>query len=127
MNVRVTRLPAELAANLVGGCARGCYVALLEYLLGETLLTRDGRADATVIFEKLAVAPSPYRGRSQLKLAQFDLQDKRYEACVEKCRQIWADKSVADSAALLQVWGSALESMGEYTKAANCFAGKAPE
>jgi tetratricopeptide (TPR) repeat protein len=106
---------------------RGPYVPLLEFSLGETLLARERRADAVVIFQKLAADPSPHRTKAKFKLAQFDLQDKNYAACEEKCRQIWAEKSFAEPAALLQVWGSALESMGEFTKAASCFAGKAPE
>jgi tetratricopeptide (TPR) repeat protein len=107
--------------------SRGAYVAALEYSLGEALLKQDRRADAVALFEKLAAAPSLYRARARFQLAQADLYDKQFSACEEKCRQLWAEGSIAETAALLHAWGSALEGMGEFGKAAQCFAGKAPK
>jgi hypothetical protein len=102
-------------------------VAALEYGLGETLLMRDRRADAMVIFQKLAANPSAYRARAIFQLAHFDLQEKSYAACADKCHQVWGERSLIESSSVLQLWGHALEGMGEYAKAAQCFAGKAPE
>ena len=105
----------------------GPYAAALEYLLGESLQKQDRRADAVALFQKLAASPSLYCARARFQLAKVDLQDKRFSACEEKCRQLWAERSLSETTALLHVWGTALEGKGEFGKAAQCFAGKAPE
>ena len=99
----------------------------LEFLLAETLLNQDRRDDALPLFEKLATTPSQYRAKAAFQLARFDLLDKNYESCIERCQQLWADGAITESANLLHLWGTALEATGEFAKAAQCFAGKAPE
>lgn len=106
---------------------QGSYTAGLEFLLARTLWKQNRHADAVGLFQKLAATRSPYRDKSRFQLAQIDLDDKNFVACEAKCRQIWSDGAGAESAALLRIWGGALEGMGEYGKAAKCFAGKAPD
>ncbi len=105
----------------------GPYLASLKYLLGETLLTQDRRADAAALFEKLARSKSPYHSKANFQLARMDLHDGRFEICEEKCRQLWVQGEFTDKAELLKLWGSALDALGEHTRAARCFAGKSPD
>ena len=107
--------------------SHGAGALALEFLLAETLLMQDRRADAVTLFQKLAAASAPYGARARFQLAKVDGQEKRFSVCAEKCRQLWAERSSTDNTALLHLWGAALEGMGEYGKAAQCFAGKAPE
>jgi tetratricopeptide (TPR) repeat protein len=101
--------------------------ASLTYLLGDTLLKQNRREEAGRLFAKLAATPSSLRTPARLQLAQLDLQDKRFQECVSKCQKLWAEQAVSDPTPLLQIWGAALEGTGDFTKAAQCFAGKAPQ
>ena len=106
---------------------QGPCVVSLEYLLGETLLTQNRRADAVALFEKLAGSKSPYQGKASFQMARMDLQDRRFGMCEEKCRRLWSQEPFTNKTELLRLWGDALDGMGEHSKAARCFAGKAPE
>ena len=100
----------------------------LEYLLGDTLLQQNHGDEATRLFEKLAATPSAFRTRARLQLAQLDLKAKHFQECARKCQELWAEQALPDGAgALLQIWGAALEGAGDFAKAAQCFAGKAPQ
>jgi tetratricopeptide (TPR) repeat protein len=107
--------------------AQGPNVASLEYLLGETLLIQDRRADAFAVFAKLAASKSSYQIKADFRLTQMDLQDGRFTMCEEKCRRLWTQEAFTDKAALLRLWGAALDGIGEHARAARCFAGKAPD
>jgi tetratricopeptide (TPR) repeat protein len=119
--------PAEQRLRKSLKTTQGPYATSLEYLLGETLLTQDRRADAVALFEKLAASKSPYQSKARFQLARMDLQDRRFAVCEEKCRRLWTQEAFANKAELLKMWGESLEAMGEHTKAARCFAGKAPD
>ncbi len=106
--------------------ADGPLITGLEYLLADTLVRQNRGEEAGKLFEKLAAGPSAYRARGVFQLAELDLQAQRVSECLQKCQQLWSEHSFADTAALLQLWGHALEKSGEYTKAAQCFNGQAP-
>jgi tetratricopeptide (TPR) repeat protein len=106
--------------------ADGPLIAGLQYLLADTLTRQNRFEEAGGLFEKLAAGPSAYRARAVFRLAQLDLQTERLPECLQKCQQLWSEHSFGDTAALLQLWGNALEKSGEFTKAAQCFNGQAP-
>ncbi len=85
------------------------------------------RSGAGKVSAKLASTPSPYRAKARLQIAQIKLYDKQFKDCVELCRDLWKDRADLDTPDLLQIWGTALEGMGDFSKAALCYAGKAPE
>jgi tetratricopeptide (TPR) repeat protein len=116
------RLLRQVAPHTHGPIALG-----LECLLGDAILKQRRRTEAMTVFEKVAAQPSPFRLRARLQIARFDLEDKHFTACIQKCQELWAETSMADTPALLQLWGAALEGTGDFAKAAQCFAGKAPK
>jgi tetratricopeptide (TPR) repeat protein len=99
----------------------------LELKLAEALLKQDQRSKAQPLLEKVAATSFNHRTLANFHLARLDLLDKEWKLCADKCRHLWEEKSFADSAALLQMWGTAYEGMGDYTRAAQCFSGKAPQ
>jgi tetratricopeptide (TPR) repeat protein len=104
-----------------------CLAIGLDRKLGEVLLKLNQREKAEVLFEKIAATDSPHRVHANLHLARLHLADKRWKDCAEKCQQLWKDQTHPEPMVVLQLWGTALEGVGEYAKAARCFAGKAPE
>ena len=107
--------------------AQGPFKTCVEFTLADTLVKRDQRAEAAQIFSRCAEAETPYRARARFELARIDLQEKRFRECEEMCRKLWNERSLSDPSALLNVWGAALEGKGDLAKAAQCYAGKAPE
>jgi tetratricopeptide (TPR) repeat protein len=105
---------------------RGALTISIEYKLAETLLLQNQRQKAQPIFEKIAASSSRRRNHANYQLARLDLQDQKWKECAAKCQAIWQDGTFPESAALLHLWGSALEGLGDYDRAARCFAGKAP-
>jgi tetratricopeptide (TPR) repeat protein len=107
--------------------SRGPVVSSLEHLLAESLLAQNRQDEAIPLLEKLAKSETPARPNARFRLAQIDLQKKRYSDCVVKCKELWSQGAFAEPAALLSLWGAALEKTGDFANAARCFAGKAPE
>ncbi len=101
--------------------------AHLELKIGESLLSQDQFDKARSLFEKVAATSFSHRYQASFHLARLDLREKKWGKCNERCRALWESRSFSDSAALLQVWGTALESMGNYAGAAQCFAGSPPQ
>jgi tetratricopeptide (TPR) repeat protein len=100
--------------------------ARFELKLGEALVKQDQADKAQPYFEKVALTSFSERTLARFHLARFDLQEKRFEQCAERCRQLWEEKTFKDQNALLQMWGYAFEGMRDFDRAAQCFAGKAP-
>ena len=98
----------------------------LEFLLADTFLKHNQRTEAVALLEKLTAQPNRYRAEAVFLRRQLDLQDKHYQECADKCRELWTEQAVADVPSLLQVWGAALEGTGDFARAAQCFGGKAP-
>lgn len=117
---------AELAARQALAAAWGPLKQSAEYQLATTIAERKD-AEAAEILEKLVEQESPYRERARFQLARIDLAQRKFQPCADKCRQIWQDGRFADRPALLRLWGTALEGAGELAKAAQCYAGKAPD
>ncbi len=107
--------------------ARSTLARAIEYALADTLMKQQRREEATKLFEKLAGAPSNYRPQARLQLAQIKLLDKHFKECAELCKELWKERPYLDAQALLQTWGAALEGMGDFAGAAQCYAGTPPE
>jgi tetratricopeptide (TPR) repeat protein len=105
----------------------GSLLPQLNYLLADTLLKQNQRDQAVKLLTKLAAAPSSHHYAALFQLAQLDFQDHHFQECVQKCRQLWPEHQGADTSALLKLWGAALEASGDPTRAAQCFAGTAPQ
>ena len=105
----------------------GPFTSCLDYSLADTLAQRGDHAEAARLFEEVTARDTPYRAKARFELARLDLLHKRYHECAAKCQQLWKDKAFADAQPLLRVWGAALEGSGDITRAAQCYAGKAPD
>jgi tetratricopeptide (TPR) repeat protein len=99
----------------------------MDYLLADTLLKENREQEAIAMFEKLAAADSTYRNQARLRLARLDVEHKHFAEALRKCGELWSERAFSDTSELLHLWGTALEGMGDLTRAAQCFAGKAPE
>ena len=118
---------AERVLRLAHVGVSGPLKVSVEYSLADTLMKVNKRTEAVEIFTRHAEMESPYRARAHFQLAKVDVEEKRFQAAVDKCRNLWKDRSIPDQSALLNLWGAALEGNGELAKAARCYAGKAPE
>lgn len=118
---------AQRQLTVAREAARGPFKWCVENTLAEVLAQQEQFEEATVIFEELAETESRFRGGAKYQLARIALIEGRYDLCTARCRQLWNEKAYPDTGALLHLWGAALDARGEYAKAAQCFAGKAPE
>jgi tetratricopeptide (TPR) repeat protein len=64
---------------------------------------------------------------ARLLLASLALQDNQPQQCLTACAAMLGDPDLTDRKAVLQLMGGAYEQLGDYEKAARCFAGKLPE
>jgi tetratricopeptide (TPR) repeat protein len=117
---------AERIARQALSKASGPAALSLEFCLANVLLKESKTEEALSRLEKTATATSPYRAPALLQLARLDLEGKRFAECLQKCEDLWNERALADTQSVLQVWGAALEAMGDFARAAQCFAGKAP-
>src|SRR5205085_2729608 len=106
--------------------ASGPVAGTVEFELANVLLKANKTEAALSLLQKTATASSPYRAGALLQLARLDLEGKRFVACASTCEKLWNEHVVADPHSLLELWGAALEGAGDFAKAAQCFAGKAP-
>jgi tetratricopeptide (TPR) repeat protein len=118
---------AEGVLRLAQVGASGSLKICVENSLGDTLIRTSKRAEAAELFTRYAEMETPYRPRARFQLARIDVEEKRFKEAAERCRTLWKERTFADQTALLHLWGAALEGCGELTKAARCYAGKAPD
>ena len=118
---------AERLLRLTLPESRGPFKASVEYALAETLVKKGQHDEAAQLFSQCVEADTRYRPRARFQLARLDLEQKRFRECAEACRQLWSEHTFLEEPALLALWGAALEGSGDLAKAAQCYAGKAPD
>ncbi len=107
---------------------RGPLVPAIRVAQGEALLRLDRRAEAVACLGKVADQKGgKWSAEALLLLAGLDLYEGRAADCAARCARIWRSEAGVDPTAVLRLWGAAYEQLGEYAKAARCFAGTPPE
>ena len=99
----------------------------MEYQLALILVINRQHKEARELLTKIAERSARYRKYAGQKLAGLDLAEKRWDDCIERCRQLWKDQPPADPGELLQIWGTAYENAGDLKNAVRCYSGRAPE
>lgn len=94
--------------------------------LGEALVKDKRPADAIRHFTALADGGGKWAPQAQLGLATIDLQELRFAECLNRCQKLLEDSNL-DRKTVLATMGKAFEGMGEYRRAARCFAGQPPD
>ena len=74
-------------------------------------------------------AHDPWARRSRIALAEYYLNQRQPERCLEQCQEVWkgnGDLDLEDQKFVLQIMGQAYADLGQHYTAALCFAGKLP-
>lgn len=107
---------------------RGPLAPAVQWTRGDALLHLQKRAEATGIFQELALRKEGrWTAEARFQLAGMDLQDAHPKECIHWCELLWREQPCADMPAMFRIWGAAFEQLGEHSKAARCFAGAPPE
>lgn len=108
--------------------ATGITAAEMRFLLLEARLEKD-EAGATARDDMLRFAAAEFDNkwgqRARLTIARMDFEKKRYNDCVQGCREL-VNASHIESFVLLRLMGQAYESLNQHRNAALCFAGQVP-
>lgn len=99
--------------------------APLTLMHADALIHLHRTREASAILEELAKVASSERWNQEarFRLAQIDLDEGRDRECIARCELLWTGHRYHDVTGLLQLWGNAYERLGDFEKAARCFAG----
>jgi tetratricopeptide (TPR) repeat protein len=107
--------------------AHGALAQEMKYRLAVALLTANKTAKAEKLLTELADGSDRWTRLAAFQLAKLDLEAKRLDACLDRCRQLMDDGAGLNAAEVLTVMGRAYERQGRFALAAQCFAGQVPE
>lgn len=106
--------------------AGGRLAAKLTWALALAHLHEGSEESARECLGNLVVADdNELSALAHLTLARLELQSRRPKACVQRCLQMPA-VSAASAEERLRLMGRAFEMLGDYERAAACFAGQEP-
>jgi tetratricopeptide (TPR) repeat protein len=95
--------------------------------LADCLATEGKREAAQKWFQTLATSPKgQWTLTARYRLAALALQGGQPQQCVQACAQLLQEEGPVDRAAVFQLMGTAYEQLGDFRRAARCFAGQAP-
>lgn len=121
----------EAARRCAGerGHVHGPLAPALQFAHAEALLHLQRDAEALPLLRDLD--DTKHAGRwadaARLELAAIDLGAGKAEDCRQRCAELWRGATTVDTTRLLQLWGAALERLGDYDRAARCFSGNPPD
>lgn len=120
--------------HVVASCAKalphtqGPMTAALQVTLGDALVHLNKASEATRLLQQVAEGKDArWAAEARFHLAALDLEGGRASDCATRCAQIWRERPCADVTALMRLWGSAYEQLGEHDKAARCYSGSPPQ
>jgi tetratricopeptide (TPR) repeat protein len=119
----MAKLYREALPRAVGAAAEEMHFELAEYLLAE------GQGEPAVkMLNELAVMPNGRWSRAaRLRLARVAVDEGKGQQAVEQGRALLKDAPAAEQTALLLLLGSAYEQVGDFQRAARCYAGQVPD
>ncbi len=108
--------------------ARGSLAGELTCLTADALAANNQRAAAVKMLEPLAAQEGkPWSARATFRLAEFALEDKRPDDCLQQCARLQRLKSEDEPLPYLKLMGQAYVQLGNSRQAARCFGGLWPE
>ena len=90
---------------------------------------REGKQESALkLFNSLAVLQQgKWVCAARLRLAAIALQEGHAQECLSACNTLLPMQSATDRSAVFQLIGAAYEQLGDYQKAARCYAGQMPD
>lgn len=98
----------------------------MKYRLAEARMRLQQDTEATALLNELVASKGRWSHAAQFQLATIDLRHQRLRECVERCRRLLREETNLAVADVLSLMGQAYERQGEHARAAQCFAGIAP-
>ncbi|HYV37904.1 MAG TPA: tetratricopeptide repeat protein [Gemmataceae bacterium] len=110
------------------GSAKGPVAAEMTYCLAEHHWSEGNREPALKLFHTLATSPQGKWGQAaRMRLASVALEGGQPQQCLQACTALLHETEGVDRPAVLRLMGSAYEQLGDFQKAAQCYAGQAPD
>lgn len=108
---------------------RGPLAPALQFAHAEALIQLQRDDEALPLLRDLdaSVRTGRWANAARLELAAVDLRAGKAEECQRRCAELWQAGRTVETTRLLQLWGAALEQLGDYERAARCFSGEPPD
>jgi tetratricopeptide (TPR) repeat protein len=123
MTQQMAKVYDKALATATGLVAEEMTFGLAEYHLGE-----GKKEPALKALQSLAgLQKSKWTLAAKFRLATIAQQDGQFQQCLQVCTALLKEEGGVDRAAVFQLLGSAYEQLGDYPRAARCFAGQLPD